>query len=376
MSKLVGSSNGVSTIDDGVDSSNSGPTHIQPDHDAVFEQNRELGEALERMARRVEQLETRLGGSSGPGGVDADQPAPRSDLVSRRGLLLAAGAAGIVAATGGLVIARPSVAGAATQSGYGLTQTMLNFQNSPGNFGPIVWEYDTSLSPPPLIDSAVIITRNDPASVTAGRVNTVLGLFSDNSQRNSYAWALYVEVRATTSSSATEASSQSAGVVVRSYNRSTGATWVSTVHSEPHHGEDQNQNSVIAANGTTIGVNCELNRQTTAGSAYGYHVENVPRSTANGDAGLQITSSPRSGGGVNGWTDGIRFAGTGSGDGNIAINMQQASYAMGIDLAANSLRLAAGQKIYLESTGTTWLSYNPSTHNIELYKNNVLVKSW
>lgn len=64
---------------------------------------------------------------------------------------------------------------------------------------------------------------------------------------------------------------------------------------------------------------------------------------------------------------GIHFEGSGVVS-NIGINFDLARYNMGIDLADNSLRMNAGQKLLLERYGTIYLSYNANSGNIELVK--------
>jgi hypothetical protein len=92
----------------------------------------------------------------------------------------------------------------------------------------------------------------------------------------------------------------------------------------------------------------------------------------NGDAAINIASAP---GSNKGWANGVRFVGGPGLAGNIGINFET-EYAMGLDLGPNSMRMNAGEKIFLEHFGTAWLSYNPETSNIDLYKANTLVASW
>jgi hypothetical protein len=222
-------------------------------------------------------------------------------------------------------------------------------------------------SPP--IESDVAWLRRDPSGVGAGYTNMLLALISENTQTNSFSWPLYVELRGTSSSSATQTTSQSVGATVRAYNSSIGSPWLAAFHSEPHHGENW-EGKTSNANGTTIGYNMELSRLTSYGTAIGIELQNTVNFSANGDIGLNIVST----GSNKGWGSGIYFQG-GAGAGNVAINME-AQYNLGLDLGPNSMRMNAGEKVILEHYGTAWLSYNPTTGNIELYKNSKLVASF
>jgi len=148
-----------------------------------------------------------------------------------------------------------------------------------------------------------------------------------------------------------------------------------------HHGQDWKDSSgnepgltPIAAQGTTIGYNCELTTLTTDGVTIGLNIQNTVHSSGNGDNAIQIQSAAES----CGWSNGINFQGDPEDDiaGTTGINMTSATYDMGIDLGPNSFRFNAGQKLILEESGTTWIQCNPSTGKIELFVASTLVKSF
>jgi hypothetical protein len=225
-----------------------------------------------------------------------------------------------------------------------------------------------TVSPGPL-DSGVTWARRDVANVGAGYTNEILSLISDNAQKNSYSWPLYIELRGTTNPQADMNTSQSAGSVVRLFNQSTGSPWMVGFHSEIWHAQDPSF-SPVHAHGTSIGFNCEVGRKGSTGTTVGVNIQNVSHSTGDADSAVQIQSS--TGGG---WANGILFQGVDRIAGNIGINFGTAKYNLGIDLADNGLRLNANQKIILERFGTVWIQYNSDTGHVELYKDSKLVKN-
>jgi hypothetical protein len=113
----------------------------------------------------------------------------------------------------------------------------------------------------------------------------LLTLASDNTQADSYAWPLFVDLNATTNPAATMASSQSTGVNVRATNIGPGSPWVAGFHSETHSGVD--------SQGATLGYNGEITRDGTGGTVYGMELQSdgsVPP-----DAGINIAGAFRVG---------------------------------------------------------------------------------
>src|SRR4051812_48419885 len=129
---------------------------------------------------------------------------------------------------------------------------------------------EQAVDPPPL-DSGVTWARRDVANVGAGYTNEVLSLISDNAQTNSYSWPLYIELRGTTSPQADINTSQSVGSTVRLFNQSLGSPWMVGFHSEIWHAQDRD-NKPVAANGTSIGFNCEVGRKGSTGRTIGVNV--------------------------------------------------------------------------------------------------------
>lgn len=241
---------------------------------------------------------------------------------------------------------------AVTASGLNLLQFM-HFSSS-------------SVSIPPL-DTSVRWSRSDPAGVGAGYTNEVLSIVAEATQTNSYTWPLYVQLNATNSSSATQNSSQSAAISARTFQRSTGSPWVVGYHSELFHGKDGANGNTLQTNGTSILYNGELISTSTTGSSIGLNINNTIKSTVIGGSAIQIQP------GTMGWRNGIHF--DSGGRGNIGINFDASVYNMGIDLANNSLRLNANQKIYLEKFGSVYIQFNSSTNRVEVIRGGKVVAS-
>jgi hypothetical protein len=368
---------------------------IDADYAALVARNRELSDEVERMTRRVEQMRAQLDGSDVAVVNDAPQEVSAiSDdrTVSRRGLLMGAGAAGVVAATAGFALARPSAAGASLAS---VQQLMGNFQGGQagGNGQQITWDYDGALLVLAGMDHVLQVSRHDPnpspfppkqQALLPGYVSSAVALYSDNSQPNSYAWTLFVENRSTNSEWSTQADSQCVAVTGKAFNRSPGGSSnVAGVHLEPRHGQDYNSTSTsapIGANGVTFGVNCKLYRLASGGKTIGINVQNTNNSIINGqavnaDAAVVIESN--AGSGVNGWSDGIRFNGqfiTAGGDGPVGINMAGAKYGTaGVDLGKSAMRMDGSTPVYFDgATQQTYIWFNYISGQLEFVVNNAV----
>jgi uncharacterized protein YjaZ len=62
--------------------------------------------------------------------------------------------------------------------------------------------------------------------------------------------------------------------------------------------------------------------------------------------------------------------------GDIGINFDGSHYNMGLDLANNSMRLNAGQKVFLEESGAVFLWYNASNRKVEIVNGGSVVASF
>jgi hypothetical protein len=226
------------------------------------------------------------------------------------------------------------------------------------------------VTPPPL-DTMVRWQRRDRENALLGQTNQIVSLIADANQRNSHTWPLYIQLSGTTDPNATANSSQSVGSTVRAYNRSTGSPWLAGHHSEIFHGLTGLDGQQVETNGTSILFNGELTARSQHGRTIGLNLQNTPQSTASGSEAINI----QSGSATAIWQNGIHFEGTGIA-GNIGINFDTAHYNMGLDLANNSVRLNAGQKIILEKFGTIYLWYNPTTLKVELVKGGHPVATW
>jgi hypothetical protein len=230
----------------------------------------------------------------------------------------------------------------------------LQFLNSSGESTPYI---------PPL-NSGVTWSRFDPTS-SGTASNNILSLVEECTQTNSYSSPLFINLNGTNSSSATATTSNESGIAVFSYNRGTGSPWLAGMHSEVHHGWDGVTNSQVNSHGTSILYNGEMTTTSPYGTEIGLNLQNTASSTYSGTHAVQIQGN---------WTNGIHFDSGASG--NIGINFDTASFAMGMDLGSNSLRMNAGQKIILETYGTIYLWYNPSSSKVELVKGGSVVASW
>lgn len=121
------------------------------------------------------------------------------------------------------------------------------------------------------LDATQTIARQDVFG--EGCCNANLSLISDNTQPDSWAWPLTVTLNDTTSPQATQNTSQSVGVNVRSYSSSTGSPWTAGVHSEVWQGWSYPYLNKTAANGTTLAYNAEVHRNGPGGFVAGLNLQ-------------------------------------------------------------------------------------------------------
>ncbi|HZM84809.1 MAG TPA: hypothetical protein VFC19_54500 [Candidatus Limnocylindrales bacterium] len=299
-----------------------------------------------QLLRRLEALEARL---SGPAAAPDPVVAPGRAAVSRRGLLLATGA-GTVAASVGFVHARPALA----DSGDPLV-TRMDFSDPP--------------VAPSALDTAVRWARRDPVGVPNHHTNEILSLISENTQVNSYAWPLYIELRTTSATAATRDTSQSCGATVRMFASSAGSPWNTGFHSELQHGRQWTPDGIIprSTNSTSIGYNMELYRVSGGGTTVGVVVLNSSSSAYPGDSAIRILGR---------WNQGIFFPATAGAEkaGGAAIDVQ-APYELGLNLGPNDMCLAPGRRIILDQEHGVWLTYNRSTAKVEIHRHGELAAS-
>ena len=121
----------------------------------------------------------------------------------------------------------------------------------------------------PSLDSLATWSRRDPPNTPVASTNEILSLVAEATQQNSYTWPLFIQLTATNDPNATVGSSNSEGVTVRSFNRSTGSPWLAGYHSELFHGQDGINGPYVNANGTSILYNGELTTHTSSGTTIG-----------------------------------------------------------------------------------------------------------
>jgi hypothetical protein len=236
-------------------------------------------------------------------------------------------------------------------------------------------QYESSVAFPPL-DSMVTWGRADEPSAPSGATTELLSLIAEGSQTNSFFWPLYIELRGTKSGAATMLSSQSAGATVRSVVRSTGSPWTTSFHSELAHGRSSWTKGIpVPTEGTSILYNGEMRSFTTGGETIGLNLQCVysDATSRRCDHGINI----QAGSAATYWQNGIHFDSHGDyTTGNIGINFDRSHYNMGLDLADNSLRLNAGQRITLDRSGTVYIRENPSNALVEFVRNGSVVASF
>ena len=246
-----------------------------------------------------------------------------------------------------------------------------HFADSAGAVLQQFMDYSTPHVTPPPLDTAIRWQRRDAVGAPVGYTNEILSLIAEADQRNSYTWPLYIQLAGTTDPTADQLTSQSVGATVRAFNRSTGSPWLAGYHSELHHGVGSVGGPAINTRGTSILFNGELISKSANGATIGVNVQNTPESTVPGTHAINI----QSGSTTAGWQNGLHFDGVGTA-GNIGVNFDTAHYNLGLDLADNSMRLNAGQKIYLEKFNQVYLWYNPQVARIQLIKSGIVVASW
>lgn len=269
-------------------------------------------------------------------------------------------------------IRRAGIAGAVLLTGTAVAGTIVY---TSGATLQQYMQYQSSVTPPPL-DSMVTWGRTDVPGATQGSTSELLSLISDGSQTNSFMWPLYIELRGTTSGDATMPTSQSVGATVRSVVRSAGSPWTAGYHSELAHGRtDWASGPLVATQGTSILFNGEMRSFSTGGNTIGLNLQCVytDSTSQHCDNGINI----QTGAATTYWQNGIHFDSNGNYiSGNIGINFDQSHYNMGIDLADNSLRMNAGQKIIMEKNGTVYVWFNQVTGMVEVVKNGVVTASF
>lgn len=236
-------------------------------------------------------------------------------------------------------------------------------------------QYESNVSFPPL-SSMVTWGRADEPNTPSGFTTELLSLIADGSQKNSFLWPLYIELRDTTSGSATMKSSQSVGATVRTIVRSTGSPWTAGFHSELAHGRTTwTDGTPVATKATSILFNGEMRSFAAGGETIGLNLQCVytDSTSKHCDHGINI----QGGSATTYWQDGIHFESFGGSlAGDIGINFDQSHYNVGLDLGNNSLRLNAGQKIILDKTGNTFVRENPSTQAVEIVRNGTVIASF
>ncbi|HEX6682590.1 MAG TPA: hypothetical protein VF062_07320 [Candidatus Limnocylindrales bacterium] len=308
--------------------------HLESQVTALRQENAEL-------LRRLEKLEAKL--------APTESTAVTPATSSRRGLLVAAGV-GAVAASVGFLHARPALA----DSGNPLV-TRMDFSDPPVS--------------PPALDTGVRWARRDPVGVPSHHTNQVLSLISENTQVNSFAWPLYIELRNTTATAATRDTSQSAGATVRLFASSAGSPWATGFHSELQHGLRWSPDGFLprSTNSLSIGYNMELYRISGGGAAIGVVILNSSQSAYPGDSAIRILGR---------WNQGISFPATGAAEkaSGAAIDIE-AHYEQGVRLGPNDMRLDPGRRIILDEEHGVWLTYNRSSMQVEVHRHGKLAQS-
>jgi hypothetical protein len=228
----------------------------------------------------------------------------------------------------------------------------------------------------PPLDSFVTWARRDASSDTANHTTEILSLIGEGNKRTSYLWPLYIELRGTSDNGATMKSSQSVGATVRALVRSTGTPWTAGFHSEIAHGNDSLDGpNAIPTNGTSILMNGEMRSYSSGGETIGVNLQCVYTNSHSKNCNHAINI--QAGSATTVWQNGLHFDSSGSYiTGNVGINFDQAHYKLGLDLADNSLRLNANQKIFLDRSGTVFVWYNSTSGKIEFVRHGSVVASF
>jgi hypothetical protein len=228
----------------------------------------------------------------------------------------------------------------------------------------------------PPLDSQVTWSRRDAIGMPTNYTSEILSMVGEGTQTNSFLWPLYIELRGTSSKSATRETSQSVGATVRTLVRSIGSPWTAGFHSELAHGSDALEGgNVIPTNGTSILMNGEMRSYSSGGTTIGVNLQCVytDSRSKNCDDAINI----QAGSATTVWHNGIHFDSNGNYvTGNIGIDFDRSHYNMGLDLANNSIRLNANQKVVLEKSGGAYLWYNSSSGRIEIVRGGSVVASF
>ena len=233
----------------------------------------------------------------------------------------------------------------------------------------------STITLPPL-DSQITWSRRDAAGAPTNHTSEILSMVAEGTQPDSFLWPLYIELRGTSSKSATRETSQSVGATVRTLVRSLGSPWTAGFHSELAHGSDALEGgNVIPTKGTSILMNGEMRSYSSGGTTIGVNLQCVytDTRTKNCDDAINI----QAGSATAVWYNGLHFDSNGSyTTGNIGINFDRSHYNMGLDLADNSIRLNGNQKVILEKSGGAYLWYNSSSGRIEIVRGGSVVASF
>ena len=233
-------------------------------------------------------------------------------------------------------------------------------------------DYSSPHVVPPPLGTMVRWQRRNPPDAPLGSTNQILSLIAEANQTNSHTWPLYIQLSATDAVNATQATSGSVGAYVRAFNRSIGSPWLAAYHSEIYHGFTALGGQQVEAAGTSILYNGEMLTKSRHGVTIGLNLQNTPDSTGSATHAINIQSANN----VATWQNGLHFDGHGV-VGNVGVNFDGARFqSMGIDLADNSLKLNANQRVYLDATGKTYISYNTAVGRIEFVRAGQRVGVW
>ena len=203
----------------------------------------------------------------------------------------------------------------------------------------------------PGLNASVAHSRAMAPSDAAG-VTMLHGLYLESLQGSTLMpWAFYAELR-------TNHAPGRDGVAVYARLRNEGAGWATAVHAEP----------IASGSGTTIGVNVEaspLQGGTGRVLAVNIQAHNSYGSEPGGratDAAVNLQTALGAS-----FVDGVRFDGTKTGTGlhfsatstGTRAIWVEGTYAVGLDVGSNPIRLNAGTPIQLEATGQVTIRYLP-----------------
>jgi hypothetical protein len=247
----------------------------------------------------------------------------------------------------------------------------------------------------PALNVPVVWQRRHTASGPPGSTHGILALIAEASGAVSFPWPLYIQLTA----------SHDQGDAVGSYVRPapTGAGWAAAYHTDLYHG----------GSGTSLGVNVEVTKKSNLGRAIAINIQS--KGTATNEA-INIQSAPAPAGlptspalPTGTWSTGIHFESTTAGtravwveghwetalditgtpatgihfgpgaSGNRAIWIE-GRWDTGIDLGANSLAVATGSRIFLDSARKASIRSDPAAIElaaaaVSLSGNSLLLRS-